>query len=73
MISDGKNLMLNSREVYKLRHIISELSDRKMYWFGDTEEEQILAKWVDQFQFGIAASDMEPNKSIDIANGGIEK
>lgn len=50
MISDGHNLMLNSREEYRLWAVLKNLSDEEQRYFqAEHEPDMILRKWVHQF------------------------
>lgn len=65
MISDGHNLMLNSREEYRLWLILKELAHRP-YYFGASKEEQIIQNWIDSMFDAIEESSKNPYKTIEI-------
>lgn len=66
MLSDGHNLMLNSREEYRLWLILKDLSQHKPHYFGDSEEEQILQKWIDSMVDAIEEARKNPYDTVEI-------
>lgn len=66
MLSDGHNLMLNSREEYRLWLILKDLSEHKPYYFGDSEEEQIMQKWIDSMFAAIEEARKNPYTNVEI-------
>lgn len=67
MLSDGHNLMLNSREEYRLWHILEELSKHKDEHFqGDPAVEDILCKWIDRMLECIETARKQPYETIDM-------
>lgn len=50
MVSDGHNLMLNSREEYRLWLLLKAFADGETTYFqAEYEPDMILRKWVHQF------------------------
>lgn len=66
MLSDGHNLMLNSREEHRLWMIFKDLSEHKPYYFGDSEEELILQKWIDSMFSAIEEARKKPYNTVKI-------
>ncbi len=66
MISDGKNLMLNSREEYRLWLILKDISENRFQYFGDSEPDQILLKWIDRMYDSVDTARKNPFTTIEM-------
>lgn len=61
MISDGHNLMLNSREEYRLWLILKNLSDDEQKYFqAEHEPDMILRRWINEFQAAMDEARQNP-------------
>ena len=54
MISDGHNLMLNSREEYRLWLLLKNLYDNSQRYFqAESENDMILRRWIESMYIAV--------------------
>ena len=67
MISDGHNLMLNSREEYKLWMLLKALlDDEKKYFQAEYEPDMIMRDWAHRFVSTLDEARKRPMETIEL-------
>ena len=67
MISDGHNLMLNSREEYRLWLLLKNLyDDSSRYFQAESENDMILRRWVESMYIAIDKAHETPMETVEL-------